>query len=141
MARAVVVDTSAAIAVILGESSGEDLVPCFESATARLMSAASRVELSIVIESRLGPAGVDAVGRFLRDAEIEVVDVDVDATDRALGAWRRYGKGQHRAALNVGDCFVYALAERSGLPVVCTGKDFVATDLEVLPAVARSEGW
>ncbi len=63
-----------------------------------------------------------------------MVEVDVDSAERALGAWRRYGEGRHRAGLNFGDCFVYALAERSGLPVVCTGEDFVATDLEVLPA-------
>ncbi len=96
------------------------------------MSAASRVELGIVIEARLGSAGVDAISRFLRDADIVVVDVDIDAADRALSAWRRYGKGRHRAALNFGDCFAYALAERTGLPLMCTGDDFAATDLEVI---------
>lgn len=130
--REVVVDTSAAVAVILGEPGSDDLVAYLESAAARLMSAASRVELGIVIEARLGPAGMDTISRFLRDAEIEVVPVDVDAADRALGAWRRYGKGRHHAALNFGDCFTYALAEQTGLPLLCTGDDFAATDLEVL---------
>ena len=82
------------------------------------MSAASRVESGIVIEARLGPAGVDMLARFVRDAEIEVVAVDADTADRALSAWRRYGKGRHRAARNFGDCFVYALGERTGLPVM-----------------------
>lgn len=131
-ARAVVVDTSAAVAVILDEPGSDDLVDCLESAAARSMSAASRVELGIVIEARLGPAGVDAISRFLRDADIEIVDVNIDAADRALSAWRRYGKGRHRAALNFGDCFAYALAERTGLPLLCTGDDFAATDLEVI---------
>jgi ribonuclease VapC len=130
--RAVVVDTSAAVAVVLSEPGSNDLVNCLESAVARLMSAANRVELGIVIEARLGPAGVDAISRFLRDADIEVVDVDSDAADRALSAWRRYGKGRHRAALNFGDCFAYALAERTGLPLLCTGDDFSSTDLEVI---------
>lgn len=129
---AVVVDTSAAVAVVFSEPGSDDLVGFLEGAAARLMSAASRVELGIVIESRLGPAGMDAVGRFLRDAEIEVVAVDVDAADRALSAWRRFGKGQHRAALNFGDCFAYALAEQTGLPLLCTGDDFAATDLKVI---------
>ena len=130
--RAVVVDTSAAVAVVLSEPGRDALVDCLESALARLMSAASQVELGIVIESRLGPAGTDTISRFLRDAQIEIVAVDADAADRALSAWRRYGRGRHRAALNFGDCFAYALAERTGLPLLCTGNDFVATDLEVI---------
>ncbi|MGH3802728.1 MAG: type II toxin-antitoxin system VapC family toxin [Pseudonocardiaceae bacterium] len=136
-AQAVVVDTSAAVAVILGEPGSDDLVGDLEGAAARLMSAASRVELGIVIEARLGPAGVDAISRFLRDADIEVMDVDIDAADRALSAWRRYGKGQHHAALNFGDCFAYALAERTGLPLLCTGNDFAATDLEVIRTTSQ----
>ncbi|MGH3550174.1 MAG: type II toxin-antitoxin system VapC family toxin [Pseudonocardiaceae bacterium] len=73
-----------------------------------------------MIEARLGAAGADALSRFLRDAEIEIVAVDSDAADRALSAWRRYGKGRHRAALNFGDCFSYPRAERTGLPLLCT---------------------
>lgn len=131
-ASAVVVDTSAAVAVILGEPGSDDLVDYLEGASARLMSAATRVELGIVIEARLGSAGVDVISRFLRDTEVEIIAVDTDAADRALSAWRRYGKGWHRAALNFGDCFSYALAERTGLPLLCTGEDFAATDLAVI---------
>jgi ribonuclease VapC len=137
--RAVVVDTSAAVAILLGESGNDDLVHSLETATARLMSAANRVELGMVIEARLGPAGVDAISRLLRDANIKVVDVDIDAADRALSAWRRYGKGRHRAALNFGDCFAYALAERTGLPLMCTGDDFAATDLQVIRPTGRPD--
>lgn len=128
----VVVDTSAATAIILGESGDAELISYLERATGRLMSASSRVELGIVIEARLGPAGADTVSRFLRDAAIEVTAVDADGADRAVSAWRRYGKGRHSAALNFGDCFVYALAERTGMPIVCTGADFAATDLDVI---------
>ncbi|HET7326892.1 MAG TPA: type II toxin-antitoxin system VapC family toxin [Nocardioidaceae bacterium] len=129
----VVVDTSAAVAVILGEDGAERIVGHLETAGTRLMSTAGRLELGIVIEARFGRAGGDAVERFLRDAAIRLVDVDADAAERAMGAWRRYGKGRHRAALNYGDCFAYALAERSGMPLLCTGQDFAATDLDVLP--------
>ncbi len=131
-ARAVVVGTSAAVAIVLSEPGSDDLVDCLESTVARLMSAASRVELGIVIEARLGSSGADAISRFLRDAEIEIVAVDTDAADRALSAWRRYGKGRHRAALNFGDCFAYALAEQTGLAMLCTSDDFAATDLDVI---------
>lgn len=131
-AAAVVVDTSAVVAVLLREPGSDALAERLESAATRLMSAATRVELGIVIEARLGPVGADLLARFIRDAEIEIVAVDTVIADRALGAWRRYGKGRHRAALNVGDCFSYALAEHTGLALMCTGADFSATDLQVI---------
>lgn len=74
-----------------------------EQALARLMPPAIRVELGIVIQARLGPAGQDVVERFLRDAEVDIVPVDADLAARALSGWRRYGTGRP-AGLNVGDC-------------------------------------
>jgi ribonuclease VapC len=130
--RGLVVDTSAAVAVILGEPGSEELAAQLEDALTRLMPAAIRVELGIVIEARLGPAGQDVVDRFLRDAQIEIEPVDADLAARAMSGWRRYGKGRHPAGLNLGDCFTYALAEQTGHPVLCTGDDFAATDITVL---------
>jgi ribonuclease VapC len=127
-----VVDTSAAVAVITGEPGAEELAVHLENAAVRLMSAAIRVELGIVIEARLWPAGQDVVDRFVRDAKIDIVPVDADLAGRAMSGWRRYGKGRHPAALNFGDCFTYALAERTGHPVLCTGADFAATDIAVI---------
>ncbi len=132
-----VVDTSAAVAVITGEPGSEDLAACLENAAVRLMPTAIRVELGIVIEARLWPAGQDVVDRFVRDAKIELVSVDADLAARAMSGWRRYGKGRHPAGLNYGGCFTYALAERTGYPVLCTGDDFAATDVTVVrPASA-----
>jgi ribonuclease VapC len=127
-----IVDTSAAVAVITGEPGSQELAVLLESAAVRLMSAAIRVELGIVIEARLWPAGQDVVDRFMRDAKIEIVPVDADMAARAMSGWRRYGKGRHPAALNFGGCFTYALAERTGHPVLCTGGDFAATDIAVV---------
>jgi ribonuclease VapC len=141
--ESLVVDTSAAVAVILSEPGGEELAVHLEDALTRMMPAAIRVELGIVIEARLGPAGQDVVDRFLRDARIDIVSVDADLAARAMSGWRRYGKGRHPAALNFGDCFTYALAERTGLPVLCTGDDFAATDITVvrpLPRAGRPRG-
>ena len=124
-----VIDTSAAVAVILGEAGSNELIAHLEAATVRLLSTATRVELGIVIEARLWPRGQDVIERFLRDAKIEIVAVDADLAERAMRAWRQYGKGHHPAALNFGDCFTYALAEQAGLPVLCTGNDFPETDI------------
>ena len=127
-----VVDTSAAVAVITGEPGGDELAVHLENAVVRLMSAAVRVELGIVIEARLWPAGQDVVDRFMRDAKIDIAPVDADLAARAMSGWRRYGKGRHPAALDFGDRFTYALAERTGHPVLCTGDDFAATDVAVV---------
>jgi ribonuclease VapC len=126
-----VIDTSAAVAVIFGEPGADELAALLEAALVRLMPAAIRVELGIVIEARLGPAGQDIVDRFLRDSDIDVVPVDAELADRAMSGWRRFGKGRHPAGLNFGDCFTYALAERTGYPVLCAGDDFAATDVPV----------
>jgi len=130
--RSLVVDTSAAVAIVLGEPGTEELAVHLENALARLMPAAIRVELGIVLEARLWPAGQDIVERLIRDAKIDIVPVDADLAARAMSGWRRYGQGHHPAGLNFGDCFTYALAERTGYPVLCTGNDFAATDIAVL---------
>jgi ribonuclease VapC len=132
-----VVDTSAVAAVVFDEPGGAELADQLENAVARLMPAAIRVEVGMVVEARLWPVGQDVVDRFLRDAKIDIVPVDTDLAERAVSAWRRYGRGRHPAALNFGDCFSYALAERTGHPVLCTGGDFAATDIPVIRPAAR----
>jgi ribonuclease VapC len=137
--RSLVVDTSACVAVILGQPGNEVLAAYLEHALVRLMPAAIRVELGIVIEARLWPAGQDVVDRFLRDARIDIVAVDEELAARAISGWRRYGNGRHRAALNFGDCFTYAIAERTGYAVLCTGDNFAATGIAVLRPPANEE--
>jgi ribonuclease VapC len=140
MTAGVVVDTSAVVAILQSETGHEVLLAHLAQATRRLMSTATRVELGIVVEARYGTPGRELTDRFLRDASIELVPVDAESADRALSAWRRYGKGRHPAALNLGDCFSYALAEETGLPLVCTGNDFTATDLTTCGPTRREEG-
>jgi ribonuclease VapC len=130
--RSLVVDTSACVAVILGEPGSSELAAILEHSLVRLMSAAIRVELGIVIEARLWPAGQDVVDRFLRDAKVDIAAVDEDLAARAMSGWRRCGKGRHPAALNFGDCFTYALAEQTDYSVLCTGDDFAATSTAIL---------
>lgn len=125
-------DTSAAVAILTEEGGSAWLVETLAAARQRYMSAASYVELGIVMEARLDPAAAGAAGRFVRDADVEVVDVDPMVAERALEGWRRFGKGRHSAALNFGDCFTYGLAFELGLPVLCVGNDFASTDVAVL---------
>jgi ribonuclease VapC len=127
-----VVDTSAAVAILTDEKGAEDLVDQIANAAACFMSAATLVELGIVMEARLGPAGAGIVERFLRDSHIDVVAVDRSQVDRALEGWRQFGKGRHPAGLNYGDCFSYALAVDTGNPLLCVGDDFPPTDVDVV---------
>lgn len=60
-------------------------------------------------------------------------EVTTDSARAARGAWHLFGRGQHAAKLNYGDCFAYALADHLRLPLVCVGDDFARTDLELVP--------
>ena len=83
----------------------------------------------MVVESRGGPAAGQDLDLFLEEAEIELVPVTPEQTAVARLAWRRYGKGNHPAALNFGDCFAYALAQETGEPLLFKGEDFLLTDV------------
>ena len=120
------------MAILTNEPGGDQLLAHLAAADERVISAGTLLELGIVLESRLGPAGGSVMSRFLRDGRIEVMPVDEAQVDRALDGWRRFGKGRHPAALNLGDCFAYALADQTGGTVLCVGADFAATDVAVL---------
>lgn len=132
MTGGVVVDTSAAIAILTREAGAEWLGRTLISAAERHMSMATYLELAIVLEARLGPLAAGAGQRFVRDALIDLVDLDASVAERALEGWRRFGKGRHRAALTFGDCFTYGLGVHRGEPILCVGDDFAATDAAVL---------
>lgn len=132
MNSALVVDTSAMVAVLTAEAGCEWILERLASGEC-LMSAPTAVELGIVLEARV-PAAVGIARRVLRDAQIEVVPFDSRLVDRATDAWRRFGKGRHPAGLNYGDCFTYALAEETGHPILCVGDDFGRTDISVVNA-------
>ena len=127
----VVVDTSAAVAILTGEPAGGEVLETLDKHAPRMMSAASFVELGIVLEARFGPVGGAVADRFVREGSIDVVPLDREQAEAAISAWRRYGKGRHPAGLNYGDCFTYALAETEQLPIVCKGNDFPQTDLPI----------
>ncbi len=127
-----VVDSSALVAMVLGEEGSQDfddLVAEHES----MVSAATLVETSMVIEARTGLAGAFVLDEIVRDGDVEVVDIDEPLARAAVRAWRQFGKGNHPAALNFGDCFVYALAKHRNFPILCRGNDFARTDVPVLP--------
>ena len=125
-----VIDTSAAIAILLAEPEADRFCEAIAEDATRLMSAVSRVEAGILIEARKGVGGRESLEVLLKQIGISVVDfTDADA-GRALEGWRRYGKGNHPARLNFADCCVYALCKASGEPLLFKGEDFSQTDLK-----------
>ncbi|OBG82598.1 ribonuclease VapC [Mycobacterium sp. E802] len=124
-----VIDTSALVAMLTDESGAEHLEACVADDPVRMMSTASYLEAANVIESRFGEAGGRELDLWLHRASVELVAVDADQAEAARVAYRRYGKGRHRAGLNYGDCFSYALAKISGQPLLFKGNDFGQTDI------------
>ena len=126
----IVVDTSALVALLVGEA-GADAIEERLLGVPTMISAANRVELGIVVEARSGPAGTQLLDELLGRLGTEVVPVDAELAEEAVACWRHYGKGRHRAGLNYGDTFSYALAHSRGLPLLFVGDDFAHTDVEV----------
>jgi ribonuclease VapC len=125
-----VLDTSAIIAILFDEPDAEVLERRIVDDPVRLVSAASVIEATIIIESRLGDAGGREFDLWLQRASIEIVPVDVEQTEMARRGWRRFGKGRHPASLNYGDCFSYALAVTRDEPLLFKGNDFARTDVK-----------
>jgi ribonuclease VapC len=128
-----VIDTSALLAIFRDEPERRAFNEAIEGADSRLFSAANFVETSIVIDARFGAEGVRDLEIFVDRAGIELVPVDVVQARHARRAFSRFGKGRHRAGLNFGDCFAYALATVRGEPLLCKGEDFQHTDLTMAP--------
>jgi ribonuclease VapC len=124
-----VIDTSALLAILLDEEERRYFNEAIEAAGSRVISVASFVEVSIVIESRFGAEGLQVLDLFLDRAGIELAAVDSEQGKLARRAFSRFGKGRHSAGLNFGDCFSYALAVSRGEPLLYKGGDFSQTDV------------
>ena len=124
-----IVDTSAMVAILYREAEAADFTRLIHDADECRMSVATHVELSMAIESQLGPDGTLQAETFLRRAGIVLEPVTVEQGQLASQAFRDFGKGRHPAGLKFGDCFAYALAKATGEPLLFKGKDFALTDI------------
>ena len=124
-----VIDTSALIAILFNEPEADRFDAAIAGAPVRLISTGSVLEAGMVVESRYGELGGIELDRLLQRARIEIVPFTVDQLDEARRAFRRFGKGRHRAGLNFGDCAVYALSKLKGEKLLAKGDDFPHTDI------------
>ena len=132
-----VLDTSALMAILLGEPEAKALSQAIARDPKRLVSAFSALETAIVIETKRGESGSRELDLLINKAKIEIVPLNAEQSELARKAWRLYGKGHHPAGLNIGDCYSYSLSKYSGEPLLFKGDDFPRTD--VTPAFYPSE--
>jgi ribonuclease VapC len=124
-----VVDASALTAVFFMEPDAPRFLDALQGASYACISAANFLEIAIVINNADGPEQMLDLDLFLTEAGVEIVPVTAAQARLAREAYRRFGKGNHPAKLNFGDCFAYALAKERDLPLLFKGDDFTHTDL------------
>ena len=123
-----IVDTSALVAVFLKEPGAEALVAKLGAAGTIAIGAPTLVEAGIVLTARVGHEAQALLSQFLTEFGVVTVPFGDAHWRAAVDAYRRFGKGRHKAGLNFGDCMSYAIAKLAGQPLLCTGKDFAQTD-------------
>ena len=124
-----VIDTSALVAILNDEPERPGLAAAIERDPARLVSAVSLFEASVVVQARYGEDGVDDLDLLLAKMGAEIVAFLPEDVPLVRQAYRDYGKGRDRAGLNFGDCFAYALSVKTGEPLLYKGDDFARTDV------------
>jgi ribonuclease VapC len=133
----VIIDTSALIAILRAEPDASEMAHAIERADSRRMSAANWLEAAVVIDASRDPVASRRFDELVRTAELHVESVTSDQARIARDAYRDFGEGSgHKAGLNFGDCFAYALAKSTGEELLFKGNHFGHTDItSALPAL------
>ncbi len=124
-----ILDSSAILAILLKEPGCEALVEKLAAARTAGVGAPTLAEAGIVLTALIGSDAKGILSLFLAETELAVVAFGETHWRAAADAYRRYGKGRHKAGLNFGDCVTYATAKLAQQPILCSGKDFGRTDL------------
>jgi ribonuclease VapC len=133
-----IIDTSALIAILRAEDDASDMAHAIERARDRQISAANYLEAAIVMDGSRDPVASRRFDELVRAADLRIEPVTQDQAQIAREAYRDFGKGSgHKAGLNFGDCFAYALAKATDQPLLYKGNDFTHTDITpALPAAS-----
>jgi ribonuclease VapC len=125
-----VIDSSAVIAILLEEPEQDIFKGILASETSLVMSAVTFHEASIVMAGKKRtPAAAALVDDFIDQLQIDVATSSIEDALAAREAYFRFGRGYHSAALNLADCFSYALAKSRNEPLLYKGDDFSKTDV------------
>jgi ribonuclease VapC len=124
-----IVDSSAILAIAFQEPEAERFAVAIAESPDRAVPAVNWLEVMMVVEARHGAESADDVLLILEQLGVETLTFDSEQAYEAREAWRRFGKGRHPAALNLGDCAAYAAATVTGRPLLFKGNDFTKTDV------------
>ena len=130
-----IIDTSALVAILRAEEDAREMAHAIERAESRRISAASYLEAAVVIDGSRDPVASRRFDELVSAADLIVEPVTHEQARIARDAYRDFGKGSgHKAGLNFGDCFAYALAKATGESLLFKGDDFGHTD--IAPAIS-----
>lgn len=126
-----IVDTSALLAVFFQEPEAENFARAIAGAEVPKMSAANLLEAGIVADSQTDPRMGRHLDALIANFRLRIEPVTEEQVRIARQAYLDFGRGHHRAKLNFGDCFAYALAKAMGEPLLFKGDDFQHTDIQL----------
>lgn len=128
------VDASAVVAIITAERDASALATKLGAAREAFISPISQYESVLGVARALNAtiaAATGLVDEFIHAKSLKNLAIDAAVASTAVAAFERYGKGRHKAKLNMGDCFAYACAKTLGVPLLCKGNDFKHTDVKL----------
>ena len=128
------VDASAIVAILLNEPEAEELLMKLRSAQSPETSALAKFESALALaraKQRDATAALQVIDALLFQSKAKTVDLTEEIGRMAIEAHGQFGKGRHKAKLNMGDCFAYACAKLHNVPILCKGNDFKLTDIIV----------
>jgi ribonuclease VapC len=129
------VDASVLVAILANEADSGLLLQKLKSKKRRLISPIAVFEASLAMRRLHNMSSLDAfnlISEFIKLFGIIEVSIEPRIAEIALKAFERFGKGQHRTSLNMGDCFAFACAKAHKVPLLCKGNDFTQTDISLL---------
>jgi ribonuclease VapC len=129
----VIIDTSAIVAIVLGEADADAYARLIARARVARISAATALEVSVVVDRTRNAIAIGALDALLASPRLVIEPFTQTQASIARTAYQRFGRGSgHPARLNMGDCFAYALARDLGEPLLFKGGDFSRTDIELV---------
>jgi ribonuclease VapC len=131
-----IVDTSALLAVFFNEPEAEDFARAIAGAEVSRISAANLLEAGIVADNQTDPRTGRQLDALVANFRLRIEPVTDEQVRIARQAYVDFGRGNHPAALNFGDCFAYALAKAIGEPLLFKGNDFGQTDIRAHRSVS-----
>ena len=128
----VIVDSSAILSILFAEPDSDQILVAINDNECAI-SVGNYLETAIVVDSTKDPVVTRKFDAFIKASGIEILSVDPKQVEVARAAHRDYGKGTgHRAKLNFGDVFAYALATTTRRKLLSKDDDFRHTDIAIL---------